>query len=68
MPPGIKPVPANMWVWELRERIEEAHTLVRTQSTSYKTSESFPKILNGPLQNDVNFGVHPLNVIQILLK
>jgi hypothetical protein len=42
MPPGIKPVPANMWV-----------------STSYKTSESFPKMLNGPLQNDVNFGVHP---------
>lgn len=32
MPSGIKPVPANMWVWELRERIEEAHTLVRKYS------------------------------------
>jgi hypothetical protein len=32
MPPGIKPVPANMWVWELRERIEEAHALVRKYS------------------------------------
>lgn len=29
MHPGIKPVPANMWVWELRERREEAHALVR---------------------------------------
>jgi hypothetical protein len=32
MPPGIKPVPANMWVWELWERIEEAHALVRKYS------------------------------------
>jgi hypothetical protein len=33
-------------------------SLFLPQSTSYKTSESFPKMLNGPLQNDVNFGVH----------
>jgi hypothetical protein len=32
MPPGIKPVPANMWAWELRERIEEAHAFVRKYS------------------------------------
>jgi hypothetical protein len=38
MPPGIKPVPANMWVWELRERIEEAHTLVRTYALNIVSS------------------------------
>jgi hypothetical protein len=50
MPPGIKPVPANMWVWELRERIEEAHTLVRKYSEgsilrqkTYHDNGTFPE-------------------------
>ena len=29
MPPAIKPVPMNEWVWQLRERLESAHTYVR---------------------------------------
>ena len=29
MPPSIKPIPANQWVWELRERLESVHTMVR---------------------------------------
>ena len=29
MPPSIKQVPVNRWVWELRERLESAHTYIR---------------------------------------
>ena len=29
MPPSIKSVPTNEWVWKLRERLESAHTYVR---------------------------------------
>ncbi|MCG8033694.1 MAG: DDE-type integrase/transposase/recombinase, partial [Candidatus Thiodiazotropha taylori] len=29
MPPSIKPIPNNQWVWELREKIETAHEIVR---------------------------------------
>jgi hypothetical protein len=29
MPSSIKMKPANMWVWELRERLEDAHRIVR---------------------------------------
>ena len=29
MPPAIKEIPANWWVWEIQERLESAHTLVR---------------------------------------
>ena len=29
MPTSVKPVPTNQWVWELKERIEDAHTFVR---------------------------------------
>ena len=29
MPPSIKSIPTNQWVWELRERLESAHTMVR---------------------------------------
>ncbi|MCG8034850.1 MAG: hypothetical protein JAZ03_22125, partial [Candidatus Thiodiazotropha taylori] len=29
MPPSVKPVPVNQWVWQLRERLETAHTYVR---------------------------------------
>ena len=33
MPPGVKKIPSNQWVWELQEHLETAHTLVR-QNTS----------------------------------
>ncbi|MEW8486665.1 MAG: hypothetical protein AB2705_15900, partial [Candidatus Thiodiazotropha sp.] len=29
MPPSIKQVPVNQWVWELKERLESAHTYIR---------------------------------------
>ena len=29
LPNLSKPIPNNQWVWELRDRIEKAHTLVR---------------------------------------
>ena len=29
MPPVIKPIPLNQWVWELREGLENAHKVVR---------------------------------------
>ncbi len=29
MPPPITPLPANKWVWELKERLETAHRFVR---------------------------------------
>ncbi|CAC5414322.1 unnamed protein product [Mytilus coruscus] len=29
MPTSVKPVPTNLWIWELKERIEDAHTFVR---------------------------------------
>ncbi len=29
MPPSIAPIPVNKWVWELKERLEKAHTFVR---------------------------------------
>ncbi|CAC5368129.1 unnamed protein product [Mytilus coruscus] len=32
MPPAIKPTPSNIWVWGLRERLEDAHALVRKHS------------------------------------
>ncbi|CAC5412257.1 unnamed protein product [Mytilus coruscus] len=32
MPPAIKPTPSNIWVWELRERLEDVHALVRKHS------------------------------------
>ena len=32
MPSSIRSIPANIWVWELKERLEAAHALVRTYS------------------------------------
>ena len=29
MPPSVKPIPINDWVWELQERMQLAHTIVR---------------------------------------
>ena len=29
MPPAIKEIPLNVWVWKLQERLESAHALVR---------------------------------------
>ena len=29
MPPSIKPVPTNQWVWKLQDRLESAHRIVR---------------------------------------
>ena len=29
MPPSVKAVPQSRWVWELKEQMEQAHTLVR---------------------------------------
>ena len=29
MPPAIKPIPVNQWVWELQENMEIAHSKVR---------------------------------------
>ena len=29
MPPNVKHVPSNLWVWELQERLESVHTFVR---------------------------------------
>ena len=29
MPQSLKSIPVNQWVWEIRERLESAHTLVR---------------------------------------
>ena len=32
MPAAIKSIPANQWVWELQERLERAHKVVRDQT------------------------------------
>ena len=32
MPSSIKQIPSNMWVWELKERLEIAHSMVRKHS------------------------------------
>ena len=32
MPPAIKTIPRNQWVWELQERLESAYRLVREQT------------------------------------
>lgn len=41
MPSSIKTIPANMWVWELQEKLETAHNMVRNYSGTaihrYKT-------------------------------
>ena len=29
MPPNVKPVPINTWVWELQDRLESVHAFVR---------------------------------------
>ena len=29
MPPNVKPVPVNTWVWELQDRLETVHSFVR---------------------------------------
>ena len=32
MPPSIKQIPENRWAWELKERMEEAHSFVRNKA------------------------------------
>ena len=41
MPTSIKAIPQNQWAWELKEKLETAHTLVRKQtSQSMKRQKS----------------------------
>ena len=54
MPNSVKVIPSNEWAWELKERLEEAHKLVRKNTDcSMKRQKKYHDVKNSWEQFDV---------------
>ena len=59
MPNSVKGIPSNKWAWELKERLEEAHKMVRKNTDcSMKRQKKYHDVKNSWEQFDVGQHVY----------